>query len=98
MDCNQRTATPVCHESMTQPDGPFVRGTHHPCDHDHTAGNLAPIAGPIARDSVGAAVAVPLPGFTSVFVPNTRLAVASLHGPPGSDRRSTSLSATVLRI
>src|SRR5262245_27920128 len=96
MDCDQPPAASRCHESLAVPDGPIVRGTHHPCDHDHIAGSPALIASSAARDSVGGLVAaVPLPALTYTLMPDAGSAVASLHGPPSSDRRSLFSRTTV---
>src|SRR5262245_56787701 len=98
IDCDQPPAAARCHEAQAVPDGPIVRGAHHPCDHGHIAGSPAVIAGGTARDSIGGLGAIPLPPLTYALMRDDDLAVASLHGPPGSDRRSTSSQTTVLRI
>jgi hypothetical protein len=98
MDCDQPPAALDCHESTDPPDGPTVRGAQHPCDHDHTTGSPALLAGGSARDVIGTFIAVSIPGFASASVPDARVAVAAIHGPPGLSGRSTARHITVLRI
>ena len=99
MDCDQPPATSACHESTASAGGPVVRGAHHGCDHDHTTGNPALVAGASVRDSIGAVVAVPVPTLAHASTAQTRVANApAMHGPPGLIFRTTSSQITVLRI
>jgi hypothetical protein len=99
MDCDQPPAAPACHESTIPYDGSTVRGGQHPCDHDHTTGSPALLAGASARDSLGTFSAVLVPAFAYASAPDARVANAAVHGPPGlSGRTRTSSRITVLRI
>jgi hypothetical protein len=97
MDCDQVPAAPACHQSMSKPDGPIVRGTHHPCDHDHTGGSPALLANATAHDSAASVVGVSVPTATHEALVDVRPA-ASTHGPPGPNSLSTSSLITILRI
>jgi hypothetical protein len=98
IDCDQAPAAPACHQSMSKPVGPIVRGTHHSCDHDHTGGSPALLANATARDSAASVVGVSVPTATHEALVDVRLTVTSTHGPPGPNSLSTSSLITILRI
>ena len=98
MDCDQLRATPTCHESAGSPDGPTLRDAQHACNHDHSTGSPALLSSASARDSVGAFVALPLTTLAQASVPDARVAILAIHGPPGLSGRSKSSLAIVLRI
>lgn len=98
MDCDQPPSTPACHTSVASLDGPSLRSTGHLCDHDHTAGSPALLVGSSARGFAETFVALPVPTLAHLSLSDARLAIASMHGPPGLSARSTSSRLTVLRI
>jgi hypothetical protein len=98
MDCDHVPATPTCHESASSPDGSIVRSAQHACNHDHSTGSPALLASAGARDLVGTFVALPLTTLADASVPDARVAILAMHGPPGLSGRSTSPHTTVLRI
>src|SRR5262245_36184960 len=97
MDCDQQSAAPPCHQSMSAPNGPMVRGTHR-CDHDHAGGSPAVQAGTTARDSLGALVDVSVPAVSHAVTADVRSTVAATYGQPGSTTLSPSFRTTVMRI
>jgi hypothetical protein len=98
MDCDQVRATPICHESASSLDGPTVRGAQHACNHDHSTGRPALLSSAGARDFVGTFVTLPLTTLAHASVPDARVAILAMHGPPELSGRSTSSHTIVLRI
>lgn len=98
MNCDQLPSTQACHQSVDSREEPSLRSTRHVCDHDHTTGKPALFVSSSTRDSVATFVAVPVPALAHVSLPDAHLAVASLHGPPGLNGRSTRSRVTLLRI
>jgi hypothetical protein len=98
MDCDHVTATPPCHHTENSGDGSSVRGSGHPCDHDHPIGTPALLASAIALDFGGTFVALPVRTLIHVSVTDPLVLNPVMHGPPGVTGRSVSSRTTVLRI
>jgi hypothetical protein len=95
MDC-QPAATSACHKAGPH-EGPTANAAHR-CEHDHTAGDSAVLTTASARPSAGPFVGITVATLAHTSLADTRMALFSMHGPPGPISGSSPSHTTVLRI